>query len=523
MSKVLKFGVSYIPNREFFDKKLNQKVSENTVVLSLYLDDKAAPSVLPYLQNILPGRVRLSTKNTDTINIMVPEDKFGVFANPNGKLMGKILSIIENNTNYVADVNSLSSLPSRLDLAKDEIKNADKNAISTVTNDYIKALVDGLIRDYNDPRFKQLMNSIHVFSNGGFTQPSGGYADSDVLFNETKLTVKNILMILSQWQKAGRTGIPTYLATSGQWDRYFGGTVRPDALKLYVMRPNDGVPSVSKRTVAHQLNIDPSYADATGAKGKAIGSIARGGGMVHWRQKADNFAPVCYYDISDVDNVDPNSVTGDTSNYYDPNSVTADTVDADAVNDNNADATKDQDIVDNKGKMSLDELRKKLLKLSSDTGNDGIRLSIQRDGVIGGLKYLISNSKDISRDHDDARKQKTIEEVLFTLLRFYEIPELENEMISLWKKHYNTLMKSDTVNQQLFTEIWSFAYNIISIINGIKESEGCSLTLADVIGYFGLTIDDYKRLPATEEEALENLGQVRENFVRIFNNLLITH
>ena len=523
MAKILKFGVSYIPNREVFDKKLNQKVTEDVVVLSLYLDDKSAPAVLPYLQNILPNRVHLSKSSPNTINITVPEDKFSIFANPSGKLMGKVLSIIEQNTGYVADANSLSSLQSRLNLAKDEIKNADSNAVATVTNQYIKDLVNGMVKDYNDPRFQQIMNSIHVFSNGGFCSQGNVYNDSDVLFKETKLTVENILRILAQWTKAGRNGIPTYLATANQWDRYFGGKVRQDALKLYIMRPNEGVAGVSKKTVARQLNIDPSYAHASGAKGKAIGSLARGGGMDNWRQKATKFAPVCYYDVSDVDNVDPNSLTGDTSNYYDPNTVTTDTVDADAATDNNTkDASKD--IVSNNPNMTEDILRKKLLKLSADTKRDGIRLAIQRDGTIGGLTYLISNSKEILRDHDVSRKQATVEQVLFIILRHYRIPELENVMIDLWKKYISKLIRSDhTVNEQLIVELWSFAYNIISVLDGIKESGGCSLSLADVIQYLGLTVDDFKRLPKTKEEALLNRQEVRENFIKTFNNLLIIH
>ena len=522
MAKLLKFGVSYIPNHETFDKKLNQKVTEDIAVLSLYLDDKAAPAILPYLQNILPGKVNFDKRNKDTIHIMVPEDKFGIFVNPNGKLMGKILSTIEQNVGYVADVNSLSSLQSRLDTVKDEIKNADTNALATDTNKYIRDIVDGIIKDYNDPRFQQIMNAIHVFSNGGFASQGGGYNDSDVLFKETKLTVENILRILTQWTKAGRTGIPTYLATANQWDRYFGGKVRQDALKLYVMRPDDGVSAVSKRRVAQQLNIDPSIAQASGAKGKAIGSLARGGGMDKWRQKAYKYAPVCYYDITDVDNVDPNSLTGNSSNYYDPNTVTADTVDADAVADPNANAAQSNDIVNDTPVMTEDAMRKKLLKLAADTNNDGIRLSIQRDGTIGGLKYLISNSKEILRDHDVARKQATVEQVLFIILRQYHI--FEDEMIALWKKYISKLIRpNNTVNEQLFIEIWSFAYNIISLLDGIKESGGCSLTLADVIEYLGFTIEDFKKMPKTKEEALLNRQGVRENFIKTFNNLLITY
>ena len=532
MAKLLKFGVGYIPNKEVFDRKLNQKVTMNYAILSLYLDDKSAPAVLPDLQNILKNNVSLNSKNKDTINITIPEDKFDVFIN--GKLMGRILSVVEQITGYVADTNSISSLSTRFQHAKDEVNNADPNSVATISNKYIQDLIAGLEKDINDPRFQQIMKGMHVFSysNGFTSQASSSYNDSDVLFKETKLTVDNIIRILAQWNKAGRSGIPTYLATENQWDRFFGGKIRQDAVKLYAVRP-DNVAGVSTRTVANQLGIDPNISSQSGAHARALHSIARGGGMDKWRGKQSAYALVCYYDVSDVDGVDPNTLTGSTANSFDPNSVTTDPVDADAVaadQANNPKVADTNDIVNNSPTMTEDILRKKLIKLANDTKNNGIKLAINMGGTIGGLRYVIEHLKEITRDHDIERKKNTVEQVLFIVLSEWRLFEDErvsllrnNKVLDILKPSNNFGKQSgpNLINQKLITDLWAYAYNVISLLNEIKESYENGLTLAKVINYLGYTVDEFKRMPKTEEEAYEILRGVRENFIKTFNNLLI--
>jgi hypothetical protein len=77
------------------------------------------------------------------------------------------------------------------------------------------------------------------------------------------------------------------------------------------------------------------------------------------------------------------------------------------------------------------------------------------------------------------------------------------------------------INQKLITDLWAYAYNVISLLNEIKESYENGLTLAKVINYLGYTVDEFKRMPKTDEEAYEILRGVRENFIKTFNNLLI--
>lgn len=520
MAKLLKFGIGYTPNKPIVDKKTGQKTTENIVDLLLFIDGKSGFSVFPQLQNFLGGRVKIS-KNGETITIMVPEDKFEIFANPNGKLMGRILSVIEQAAGYVADSKDIAALPNRLQTVKSEILNYDKSTLDSDMNDYIEDLISGIEKDFNDPRFQQILNAMHIFNGvGGFSnlsQNSTSFNDNDVAIKETKLSVENVLRILSQWRKAGRANMPTYLATENQWSRFFGGTVRQNALKLYIQRP-DKVAGVSTNTVTRQLGIDPNAANAGGAVGRAVHSIARGGGMDKWRGAQTAYAPVVYYDIVDVDGVDPNSLTGNSANYYDPNTVTT-SADTDSANDIVQQNDTANDIVNNTQPMTEASLGKKLLKYATDNNIDGIKLAIQRDGTIGGLMFMISHIKSIFRNRDAEEKKATTEQILFVILKHYNI--YDDVVKQLYKKLIPELRTSQgKANKKLLIGIFSFAYDVIKELDSINESIGKELTLVDVIGYFGFTVDEYKNLPENEKEADYMLHGVRESFIKTFNKLL---
>lgn len=522
MAKLLKFGIGYLPKKIFTNSKTGEKTEMSCVSLSIFTDEKSGAAAFSQIQGFMKGNATFDSKD-GTIFIIIPEEKFDIFIN--GKLFDRILSTIEKTTGYVADSKSIANLGNRFQIAKDEALSADKNGVATISSKYIQDLIAGLEKDFNDPRFQQIMNSIQRFSNGGFSPIGGGgsngsYNSDDVVYKETQLAVGNVIRILAQWNKAGRQGVPTYLATANQWDRYFGGTVRNGALKIYIVRP-DKVSSVSPNTVTKQLGINPNAASAGGALGRGVNSIARGGGMTKWRGVQTAYAMTCYYDISDVDGVDPNLLTGNTANYYDPDSVSANTADSADTNGDivQTDSAKN-DVQDNSVIMTEDILNKKLLKLAQDRNDNGLLLSIRRDGALGGLKYLVEHLKEITRDHDMQRKRATVEQVLFIILRHYNI--FENEALYLLKKYVSILgTPNGKVNMKLIVELFSFSSIITSLIDGIKEVRGGSLTLADVIGYLGFTVEEFKMMPKNEEEAEARLNGVKENFIKIFNKLII--
>ena len=507
MAKLVKMSVGYFPNKVLTNKKTGEKQQINMVLLVLHLDKDVAPLAINEISNFMGNRAQLN-KDGASINILVPEDKVEIFIR--GSLFQKIETVLEQKCDYVFSSNVIDDVLQRIQTAKDEYLGADKDSIDTITNKYIEDLVNGIEKDFNDPRFKEIMNSIHTLASFYGSNDSD---EEDVILRETKLSIDNVLRVLSQWHAAGRTGIPTFLATANQWAVYFEGTVRNDALKLYIVRP-DKVQGTTTSHVASQLNVNPNIAFNKGAAARGINMIARGGGMNKWRGAQTDYAMTVYYDISDVDNVDMSLISGKTSNVYSANSKdnNIDTNNGDIVDSSN------NDVIDSENPVE-DTIRKKLIKYATDNNIEGIKLGIQRDGVYGGLRYMVKNLKGIFRDRDAINKRDRIGQVMFIIIKHYGIcQDWTNE---LYRRYVQVLRTKDgKPNKKLIYEIWAYAFDIISKLDGVNESVGGNLTLSDVIQYLGFTIDDYKNMPNSSNEGNEMIGEARETFIKIFNSLL---
>ena len=142
---------------------------------------------------------------------------------------------------------------------------------------------------------------------------------------------------------------------------------------------------------------------------------------------------------------------------------------------------------------------KKLIKYATDNNIEGIKLGIQRDGVYGGLEYMVKNLKGIFRDRDAINKRDRIGQVMFIIIKHYGIcQDWTNE---LYRRYVQVLRTKDgKPNKKLIYEIWAYAFDIISKLDGVNESVGGNLTLSDVIQYLGFTIDDYKKFVLMLEE-----------------------
>jgi hypothetical protein len=75
------------------------------------------------------------------------------------------------------------------------------------------------------------------------------------------------------------------------------------------------------------------------------------------------------------------------------------------------------------------------------------------------------------------------------------------------------------LNKKTFHAIGSDFENIVGIINGVKESVSNN-TLMWMLNVLGMSVEEYKAMPNTEEEADNMFNGVRESFIRTFNNLL---
>ena len=76
------------------------------------------------------------------------------------------------------------------------------------------------------------------------------------------------------------------------------------------------------------------------------------------------------------------------------------------------------------------------------------------------------------------------------------------------------------INKQLLISITSELENIYYILNGLAESVVSNDMLMFVLNSCGISVEEFKNMPNTEQEAMEMYNNVRENFIRTFNNLL---
>lgn len=132
---------------------------------------------------------------------------------------------------------------------------------------------------------------------------------------------------------------------------------------------------------------------------------------------------------------------------------------------------------------------------------------------------MVKNIKGIFRDRDAINKRDRIGQVMFIIIKHYGIcQDWTNE---LYRRYVQVLRTKDgKPNKKLIYEIWAYAFDVISKLDGVNESVGGNLTLSDVIQYLGFTIDDYKNMPNSSNEGNEMIGEARETFIKIFNSLL---
>ena len=61
------------------------------------------------------------------------------------------------------------------------------------------------------------------------------------------------------------------------------------------------------------------------------------------------------------------------------------------------------------------------------------------------------------------------------------------------------------------------------LLNGLAESTTANDMLKFVLDSCGISVEEFKNMPNTEQEAQEMTNNIKESFIRTFNKLLITY
>ena len=273
-----------------------------------------------------------------------------------------------------------------------------------------------------------------------------------------------------------------------------------NAVPLYFMRPS-GINPESEETVMGQFGIDPSTAGRSSVIRRAVSSVARGGGRENWNTPKSDFGMSVYYDVTDVDGVTEN----DLDNYS--NVQNTEPVDPGITPDeNNPNGSVEQGLTN------------KISKYAEQNNVPEVKLALERGGLYEGLKAMVEQCKPIFRNRDATERRIKTEQVLLVLLKHYGI--MQDVVNKLYKKYLSEIQTPNGVNQKLFISILNYANTVETELNGIKEAQTGQLTLDFVLSCFGLTYNDFQRMPKDEQQAAENVNNVKESFNRFFGRLV---
>lgn len=496
MAKLLKIGVAYMPNHKVVAPDGSVKI-EPRVLFYFDSDERTA--------NIVAGSgVAKGLKaDKDSVTKSVKADKYKDFLHGKNALP-KILSAFEQ-CGYVYDTNQLSSLEASVEqeiqnsLTSDATKKIHADS-SAFIDDIIKAMEENL----NDPKFLAYVNAV------GSIQ----YVGDDVLSNATKLSYPNTCMVLSQWVNAGKHGQPTYLATKRQWSKFFKRDVVPGATPLYIVNPKDVTRRSIKQTMA-DYGVSQAQFDANPMIQKQIDTLSNDKDYGIYNNKQFGLNGISpYYDYSETV-----LQQGEQSNY-DFDAMQPDNMSQDK--DNTEDAKKGDLLAaatGAKNRRSEEEILKSLQEYAVKHNNADL-INILKSGnnpIVKAVDYLAKNSKTILREVDQAKKN-LFQGVLtaLVLIRFKISPDYSDRLLS---NNMHKLRQYGGLNKKIFYSVGSDFENIISIMNGISESVSEN-TFMWMLKTMGVSVEEFKALPNTEEEADAMTNNVRESFIKIFNNLL---
>jgi len=495
--KRLNIGVFYLPNREYTDKNTGVKVVRNEVMFRLGVDQKTA--------TLLKNNLRfVKDENGKYPVIFVPEDKVDNFIGGQ-KQWAALMQLLEK-AGYEFTIDDVKSLKDNVDSSINAQKYASSANTFSLTNNYIDDVIDALEKDMNDPTFVNLAKSIG--SIGSFVQ-----GDENEVIRKTKLSLNNVFLILSQWKHAGKQGLPTFVATQYQWATFFDRGISQNATPLVVMTPSD----VKSKTLAKTLKdngITYGQMRDNPRLGNAIHKLSRD--TDYGQNINSKFFKAIYYDVSDTYDLTNSNKPFDPNSSLDTSFDTASTLASNSATTN--DDNKAQDAASSSTKTNADEKLLNSLKEYARKNNNGKLLNELNggDGLVSGLRYLISRQPGIDREHNITLKGQYIDMVLLLVLTKYgAAPSVRSNLHNSYRFAFRNGAK---INRKLFKDVSAWFSNVVAAVDGVNESVS-NETLEWVLNQFGLTINDYKRLPYDSNDADMIHDNVTESFKKIFNNI----
>jgi len=496
MTKLLKIGAEYIPN---YTVTLQDGSKKQEPCVMFYFDSDAKTANMVAGSGVAKGLKAAG----DAVVKAIKVDKYKDFIYGQ-KMFPKILSEFEK-YGYVYDTNSLNTLEANVEQEINNVLTGDASSkIYADNTSFIDDIIKAMEENMNDPKFMSYVNAV------GSIQ----YVGDDVLSKVTKLSYKNTVMVLSQWVNAGNSGAPTYLATKRQWSKFFNRDVNPGATPLYIVNPKDVVHRSVKQTM-RDYGVSQAQYDANPMIRKQIDTLTNDKDYGKYNNHSFGLNGISpYYDYSQT------SLQAGAQSNYDFDNISMGNVDKDkdkAEDEKRGDilaaATgsdsriNETDIINNLKEYAIKNNNTDLINILNGKGNI----------ITNAIEYLAENSKTILREVDE-NKKKLYEGVLVALVlkRLQINIDYSDNLIM---KNMSKLKTYGGLNKQAFYDVGSDFENIIYIVNGINESVSDN-TFMWMLNALGISVEEFKSMPNTEEEANEIKNGIKESFIKTFNKLL---
>lgn len=514
MAKLLTIGSKYIPNVKTGIDPNGKAILSPMVFFYFNCDNKTA--------NVVAGSgVAKGLKvEGDSLVRAVKVDDYKKFIY--GKnAFPKILSALEQVGGYVYDINDLPNLEAQVEQTIDNVVTSDLSSKLQIDRGaYIDDILKALEQNFNDPNFMQYLNSIGAIRR---LDPN----DYEKIISFSAL---NNAMILTQWLKSGHQGIPRFLATAVQW-KIFNREPVQGAKPIYAVRPSN-TKKGSKSAAMNKFGVDQQTYDSNAMSRllvkKGMNDINYGDSNNNTGGKFNVDGP--YYDLSETQ-----LIQGMQDNY-DFYAI----VNNKSITNINAAAKKDDDASrfdvlkpdDDSNKFDEKTILSNIANFAANVGDTELEKYAANGGNLSKcISYLVDQSETIRRlrgknytgwntaIRDAANKRKIYADLTKALI-FMRFGMFMDEAKQIIANNMNIIKKRDgSFNKNMFNSVISDFQNIYFIMVGLAEDTASDLFVW-ALDKLGMSVEEYKMMPDTEEEALSELNSVKETFIRNFNKLL---
>ena len=514
MSKLLTIGASYSPNTKVGVDNNGKPIFQPLLKIYFNCDAKTANLVAAagVAKDIKPeGDALVRFLNPNDLQKFI----YGKKAFPN------ILAALEKFGDYVYDTSNLNQLEAQIEQTiNDVVSSSMSSKLQIDRNAYIDDILTALEQNFNDPNFMQYLNSI-----GSIRR-----LDPNDLEKIISFSAFNNAMILTQWLKTGHQGEPRFMATAAQW-RVFNRQPVNGASPIYAMCPA-GTTHTSKTDSMNHFGIDRNTFN-TNAMARLV--VQKGMNDKNYGETNNNpggkYIPEGpYYDYSETE-----LIQGMVDNY-----------DFDAIANNKAitninsaakkeDDTKRFDMLKPKDgdttKFDVKTLLTNISNFAAKVGDTALEQYAKGGNLNSCVSYLVDQSETIKRLRgknytgwnravQDAGNKKKIYADLTKALVFMRFGINMDDAKNLIANNMNTIKtRTGGFNKNVFNAIISDFQNIYFIMAGLAEDSGNDLFMW-ALNALGLSVEEYKAMPNTEEEALSEFNEVKKTFINNFNKLL---